>query len=150
VKPNNVLCCGGVWKLSDFGVSKEATTFVSTRSATISSALLTSRYCAPEAHEAEVLDPRADIYSAGMIAYQMLAGVVPFVKYDKNGVEVPGEINSDYEVNERKVDSDAEPLSTYAPKIDKSFCDIVMKMIARDRDERYQTMNNVVEDMNRI
>ena len=75
IKPENILCLNGRWCLADFGISRyaEATTAIHTHKY-----LMTFRYAAPEQWRAERATSATDVYSLGVVAYELLAGEVPF------------------------------------------------------------------------
>jgi serine/threonine-protein kinase len=75
LKPNNVLFHEGRWKIADFGISRfvEATTSLQTMKAS-----RTPPYAAPEQWREERATHATDVYALGVMAYEMLAGVLPF------------------------------------------------------------------------
>src|SRR5579859_7046446 len=76
VKPGNLLVSdGGVTKLADFGIARAANQSSITQ---VGSVLGTAAYLAPEQARGEEAGPRADIYSLGVVAYQLLSGRLPY------------------------------------------------------------------------
>ena len=75
IKPENTLLLGGIWCLGDFGISRyaEATTATDTRKHA-----LTAAYAAPERWRSERATGATDVYSLGVMAYEMLCGTRPF------------------------------------------------------------------------
>lgn len=75
IKPENVLSLDGVWCLADFGISRyaEATTEQHTHKHA-----LTPQYAAPERWRSERATAAADVYSLGVMAYEMISGALPF------------------------------------------------------------------------
>jgi serine/threonine protein kinase len=75
LKPENVLFLGGAWCLADFGISRyaEATTALDTRKFALS-----PPYAAPERWRSERATSATDIYSLGVIGYEMISGSRPF------------------------------------------------------------------------
>lgn len=75
IKPENTLYLGGHWCLADFGIARyaEASTAPDTRKFA-----LTPQYAAPERWRAEHATAACDIYAFGVMAFEMLAGHVPF------------------------------------------------------------------------
>ncbi len=75
LKPDNVLLLDGTWSLADFGIARyaEASTAPDTQKYS-----LTPQYAAPERWRVERASSAADIYSVGVIAYEMMAGELPF------------------------------------------------------------------------
>ena len=76
IKPDNILLLDGQWCLADFGISRyaEATTEPDTRKFS-----MTHRYAAPEQWRMERASSATDVYSLGVVAYELLAGQLPFV-----------------------------------------------------------------------
>ena len=75
IKPENVLLLGGRWCLADFGIARyaEATTAPDTRKYA-----MTPSHAAPEQWRAQQATNATDVYASGVVAYQLLAGRVPF------------------------------------------------------------------------
>lgn len=75
LKPDNVLLLDGTWSLADFGIARyaEASTAPDTQKYS-----LTPQYAAPERWRVERASSAADIYSVGVMAYEMMAGELPF------------------------------------------------------------------------
>jgi len=76
IKPDNILLFDGQWCLADFGISRyaEATTAPDTRKYA-----MTPAYAAPEQWRGERASSATDVYSLGIVGYELLAGQVPFV-----------------------------------------------------------------------
>lgn len=76
VKPQNILITkSGQAKLTDFGIAREATTATLTQTDTIVGSV---HYLSPEQARGETADPRSDIYSLGIVLYEMVTGSLPF------------------------------------------------------------------------
>ena len=96
IKPENILLLNGKWCLSDFGISRyaEATTANDTRKF-----YMTRAYAAPEQWRQARATTATDVYSLGVVAYEILAGSLPFIGPADNDYrrqhleEVPGPIN---------------------------------------------------------
>ena len=75
IKPDNILLLDGQWCLADFGISRyaEATTALDTRKFA-----MTPPYAAPEQWRMERATSASDVYSLGVVAYELLAGQLPF------------------------------------------------------------------------
>lgn len=77
IKPANILLCGdGRVKVADFGIAKALTEADLTQPGLM---VGTAKYVAPEQVEGKPVDPRTDIYSLGIVLYEMLCGRAPFV-----------------------------------------------------------------------
>ena len=136
LKPENVLLAeDGTLKLTDFGVARlagEATQLTAT-----GTQIGTPFYMSPEAWEGRALDAQTDIWSLGVMLYEMLAGEVPF------GGETTAAVMT-------------KVLMTPGPDLARLQADtpaglkqILGRMLVRDKAARYQTMREVAADLER-
>jgi eukaryotic-like serine/threonine-protein kinase len=128
LKPGNVLVESAsscpVAKIFDFGLSLLAAE-LAVRLTLTGSTFGTPEYMAPEQIEdTSQVDPRADIYSLGVIAYQLFAGRIPF-----RG-------STAREIWDQALHDAPVPLDTLRPELPPDLCDLVMRAMARDPDER--------------
>jgi serine/threonine protein kinase len=113
-----------VYKIIDFGL-------VNVRAAqdtplTVANQFLgTAAYAAPEQYGGGGVDARADVYSLGVIVYEMLAGQRPI------------EGDNFLAIVDRQFNTDPTPLATLRPDVPPSVADAVMRALARDRDARW-------------
>ena len=126
VKPANVLVAeDGLVKVTDFGIAKVlggAETLV-TRSGFV---LGTPAYMAPEQAEGAEPGPATDVYGAGTVLYELLAGRLPF-----------GPESSPLQMLYSRVHSDPEPLPAVAPELPEALSAVVMKALERSPDDRH-------------
>jgi predicted Ser/Thr protein kinase len=96
IKPENVLIApGGIVKVADFGLSRLLGPADLTRLTHTHLMLGTFEYMSPEQREkAKEADERSDIYAAGVVLYETLAGELPIGAFDKLSVKRPGECDS--------------------------------------------------------
>ncbi|HEY0722434.1 MAG TPA: serine/threonine-protein kinase, partial [Pyrinomonadaceae bacterium] len=150
IKPDNVMIRrNGYVKVLDFGLAKltetvdrtpsdaEASTrvFVQTDAGVV---MGTSHYMSPEQARGKPVDARSDIWSLGVVIYEMIAGRTPF----------QGETSTDVIV--AITQKEPPPLARYAPNVPAELEWIVMKALRKDRDERYQTIKELITDLRRL
>ncbi len=99
----------------------------------------TIAYMSPEQLRGEEVDNRSDIWSWGVVLYEMLTGRLPF-KTDKRGMAVVYSI----------LDEQPEPLQHVNADIPKKLEDIVSKALAKDPGKRYQSMQEVIKELGKI
>src|SRR5207245_2273303 len=136
VKPGNIMLApGGSVKVMDFGIARATSRDDVTRTATV---LGTATYFSPEQAQGHPIDPRSDIYSLGCVMYEMLTGRPPFT------AETPVAVAMHH------VKSAAPPPSRLNPSVPEDLDAIVMKCLAKDPDARYQTADELSEDLARF
>jgi len=150
IKPENVMIRrNGHVKVLDFGLAKlmerpavdEADTEAVTRALVQTDAgmvLGTSQYMSPEQARGKPVDARTDIWSLGVVLYEMAAGRAPF----------SGETKTDIIVAIAK--NDPPPLARFAPNAPAEFEWIVLKALRKDVDERYQTIKEFESDLKKL
>jgi eukaryotic-like serine/threonine-protein kinase len=132
VKPSNVLLStDGEVYLADFGLAR----LVATSDSTLSAELLigTPQYISPEqASGVEDLDARTDVYSFGVMLYQLTVGRVPF------DAELPYAIVLDHIYKPLPLPREIKP------SLSKEMESVLVKALAKDRDERYPDADSLV------
>jgi eukaryotic-like serine/threonine-protein kinase len=125
VKPGNILVGDdGRVKVADFGIAKATTG----RDLTQSGALLgTAKYLAPEQVEGRPQDRRSDVYSLGIVLYEMLGGEPPFTG------------DTDMAVAYQHAHSEPPRLRQLRPEVPRRLEDCVQKAMAKSPDQRFQT-----------
>jgi serine/threonine-protein kinase len=135
IKSANVMITeSGQVKVMDFGIARA----VSENSATVahtSGIVGTAQYFSPEQAKGESVDARTDLYSAGVLLYEMLAGRPPF----------KGE--SAVSVAYQHVSEAVVPPSQYDPKVSPEMDAVVIRALAKDRNERFQTAEEFREHL---
>jgi serine/threonine protein kinase/TolB-like protein len=143
IKPANVMVRDdGIVKLLDFGIAKLSDevgsrrggdTFVSVSDA--GAVMGTVRYMSPEQARGQIVDGRSDIFSLGVVIYELLTGQAPF----------QGETTSD--VIAEILKGEPVALSTALPGLSAQFEAIVQRAIRKNRDERYQSAAELLHDL---
>jgi len=136
IKPSNILISkSGRPKLVDFGLAaikgEERLTKAGTTMGTVG-------YMSPEQVQGQEVDQRSDIFSLGVVLYEMITGRAPF-KGDTEAA-VLNSILSDI----------PEPLARYKAKIPVGLQEIVDKALDKDLETRYQTATGVLADLKRV
>jgi hypothetical protein len=119
-------------KVLDFGIAKALT---HTRKYT-TNVFASSAYCSPERLETQNMDSHSDLWSVGVLLYQMIANRLPFEETTKERLE-------------RRIRS-FQPPSPLPASCPEPLRRIVLKMLARDPRRRYQTAREVNEDLARF
>jgi len=154
IKPENIMIRrdDGLVKVLDFGLAKisvnqeiafgsidqDAATRIQSHTAP-GVVMGTAAYMSPEQARGDVIDERTDIWSLGIVLYEMVAGSSPFIASTSS--EILAAILSK---------NPAPPLSRYSPLIPERLEEIVEKMLTKNRDERYQTSKDLLIDLKRL
>ncbi|MGB3682252.1 MAG: Stk1 family PASTA domain-containing Ser/Thr kinase [Rubrobacteraceae bacterium] len=135
IKPHNILITeSGDIKVTDFGIARAASSSTMTRTGSI---LGTAHYLSPEQAMGEPVGPSSDIYSLGIVLYEMLTGELPYDADTPIGIamkHVNGHVREPIELD---------------PSIPQGINDITVKMLARNPEDRYQDTEQLIEDLGR-
>src|SRR6266404_7791671 len=148
IKPDNIMVRpDGYVKVLDFGLAKltekssrsktagsEVDTMVNAHT-TPGTVLGTVNYMSPEQARGQVLDQRTDVFSLGIVLYEMATGRTPFAAATS--------IDTLVSILERE----PSPLAEYTPEAPAEFQRIINKALRKDREERYQTIQDLLIDL---
>lgn len=147
IKPENIMLRrDALVKVLDFGLAKltqpeEFGPDDETRALAKTSAgvvMGTTAYMSPEQARGQVVDARTDLWSLGVVLYEMIAGHAPF----------EGQTNSDVLVS--ILEREPKLLTSLSAKIPEALEWIVTKALTKERDDRYQTGREVLTDLRRL
>ncbi|MBU2609537.1 MAG: protein kinase [Chloroflexi bacterium] len=137
IKPSNVLMAEGNWPmLADFGLAQMTESSMKLTGTGVG--LGTPMYMSPEQGRGDKVDARTDIYSLGIMLYELVTGDVPFradtpmaivIKHMTAPMPMPRQLN---------------------PKLPEEVENIILKATAKDADDRYQTADEMITAMERV
>ena len=131
IKPQNIIISReGKVKVTDFGIAKATTSQTTT-----SSAMGSVHYASPEQARGGYVDHRSDIYSLGIVMYEMVTGRVPFDGETAVTVAV------------KHLQEQMVPPSKYCPEIPYSLEQIIKKCTEKSPDRRYQDIGDLMADL---
>ena len=135
IKPENILVTKkGEVKVADFGLAQLGESNTEKKGVTMGTPL----YMSPEQISGRELDPRSDVYSFGVTAYQLLCGETPFKG------------NSPVAIAMQHLKNPPPPLTEKNPALPDVLCRLVHRMMAKRRSLRYQSADEVLEDLKKL
>ena len=139
IKPANILIgSSGTVKVADFGIARAMNAPVEQNLTQTGSVMGTASYFSPEQAQGGQPDPRSDLYSLGIVIYEMLAGRTPFS--GENAVAIAY----------KQVHDTATPLAEINAAVPRSLEAIVEHLMAKQPDDRYQTARELRDDLKRF
>ena len=136
VKPHNVIISAGdVAKISDFGIAQKIVPEEADTGVKKQTVMGSIHYFSPEQARGAYVDERSDIYSLGIVLYEMLTGKVPF----------DGETPVDVAL--KHMNQPMIPPSKLNPDIPQDLEDIVMKATAKLQKDRYGSADEMITDL---
>jgi serine/threonine-protein kinase len=138
IKPGNVMITpDGSVKVMDFGIARAVAQ--STATVTQTAAVMgTAQYLSPEQARGEQVDARSDLYSAGVVLYELLTGQPPF------------QGDSPLAIAYQHVGEDAVPPSDIEADLSGEVDAVVMKALAKNPANRYQSAGEMTDDLGRL
>ena len=142
IKPHNVLVSADQQvkaneprlKVTDFGIARHG----ASQMTEAGSIMGTAQYLSPEQARGAPVTAASDLYSAGVVLYEMLTGKVPFTG------------DSAIEIAMKHVNELPKPPSSLRPEIPPELDQIVLRALAKDPEDRYQTAEEFIEDLERV
>jgi eukaryotic-like serine/threonine-protein kinase len=136
IKPQNVLLtASGEAKVSDFGIARAA----SARTMTEANVLLgTAAYMSPEQVRGERVGPQSDLYSLGIVLYEMLTGELPYTAEDPIATAV------------KRLDEPPRHPREANPAVSQELDALTAKLLANDPNDRYTSAAELAEDLRRV
>lgn len=136
VKPQNILVTEeGIIKVTDFGIAKSASSATLTNTTTI---MGSAHYFSPEQAKGSVVDNRADIYSLGVVLFEMVTGKLPF------------EADSPVTIALKHIQEEVVPPKTINSKIPDNLNKLIVKCMEKDPAMRYQNAREIIADLQKI
>jgi serine/threonine-protein kinase len=138
IKPGNILIARNTAiKVVDFGIARAMDAGHDAALTQDGAVMGTATYFSPEQAKGEALDPRSDLYSLGVVLYEMVAGRPPFVGETALATAYK-------QVNEMPA-----PLRQFAPDVPRTYEAIVAKCLTKVVEKRYDTADQLRDDLRR-
>jgi len=136
VKPGNIMIAAdGSIKVMDFGIAKVQDSSVKTKTGM---SIGTPEYMSPEQVKGTGVDSKSDMYAFGVLSYRMLAGELPFKGKDP------------FATAYKHLHEDIPSPRAKNPKISPETEEMVLKCMKKDKNQRYQDMNDVIQLLKRL
>jgi eukaryotic-like serine/threonine-protein kinase len=136
IKPHNILITdSGDVKVTDFGIARAAEATTISHPGDI---LGSAKYISPEQAMGEPVGPASDLYSLGVVLYEMLTGRVPFE------VETPADVPI------KHVEEQPRRPQEVNPEVPEGMDALVMKLLAKDPNDRYGSATELIEELRRV
>ena len=134
IKPQNIIVSNdGTVKIVDFGIARMSSQ--TTRTMAGRDVVGSVHYLSPEQAKSSQVDLRTDIYSFGILLYEMFTGTVPFQGDEPVSIAM------------QHINQIATPPKSLNPEITQGINDIIVKCIQKNPDQRYQTASELREDL---
>src|SRR5213595_867889 len=135
IKPHNVMAdADGRLKVTDFGIARAGVSQMTEAGSIIG----TAQYLSPEQAKGAPVDQTSDLYSVGVVLYELLTGVVPFTG------------DTPVEIAMKHLSTVPEPPSASRAEIPRDLDMIVLRALAKDPAERYQSAEEMDADLARV
>ena len=137
IKPQNIIMTSdGVLKVTDFGIARASTQ--ATMTMANNNTIGTAHYLSPEQARGGYTDERTDIYSMGVVMYEMLTGQLPF------------DDNSPVAIAIKHLQETPTPITDINPDVPNALEQIVMKAMSKEQDSRYSSITDMISDIKKV
>ena len=135
IKPHNIIVgSDGRLKVTDFGIARSGASQMTEAGSIVG----TAQYLSPEQARGAPVDPRSDLYSLGIVLYEMLTGSVPFTG------------DTPVEIAMKHLSQVPEPPSTLRPEVPHDLDAVVMRSLAKAPEQRYDSAEEMDADLARV
>ena len=135
IKPHNIVVgSDGRLKVTDFGIARSGASQMTEAGSIVG----TAQYLSPEQARGASVDPRSDLYSLGIVLYEMLTGHVPFTG------------DTPVEIAMKHLSLAPEPPSALRPEVPHNLDAVVMRALAKDPDQRYGSAEEMDAELARV
>ena len=139
IKPANILIgSAGAVKVADFGIARAMNSATENNLTQVGSVMGTATYFSPEQAQGAQPDPRSDLYSLGIVLYEMVAGHPPFTGENPVGIAY------------KQVHDAPKPLNQLVADVPRPFEAIVAKLLAKKPEQRYADADGLRDDLRRF
>jgi serine/threonine-protein kinase len=139
IKPANILIgSNGQVKVADFGIARAMNAPTESSLTQAGAVMGTATYFSPEQAQGAQPDPRSDLYSLGIVMYEMVAGRPPFTGENPVGIAY------------KQVHDNPQPLNQIVADVPRAYEAIVAKLLAKDPRVRYTSAHALRDDLRRF
>lgn len=136
IKPQNILVAEGeVIKVTDFGIAKSTNSSTITNTANV---MGSAHYFSPEQAKGNYIDCRTDLYSLGVVIYEMVTGRVPF------------DADSPVSVALKHIQEEVVPPKNINSAVPESLNKLILKSMEKEQIKRYQSSKELIVDLEKI
>lgn len=136
IKPHNILVTeDGLVKVTDFGIAKATNSVTITNTSKV---MGSAHYFSPEQAKGSYVDARTDIYSLGIVIYEMITGKVPY------------DADSPVSVALKHIQEQAIPPKNIVPNISQNINSLILKSIEKEPIKRYQSIKEMLQDLRKV
>lgn len=136
IKPQNIMLTADMTpKVTDFGIARAITSSTITMT---NQTMGSVHYISPEQARGGFVDERSDLYSLGIMYYELLTGELPFDEENTVSIAI------------KHIQEDIIPPKTILPEIPQSVSDVVVRLCQKRPDDRYQDCEELIADLDQI